>query len=148
MGEGFGIAVSYSMGGRWGSDPALPQLWHGLAAAAPTGPLAWELPYVAGKPLKRKQQQTPSRHPWRQRLLFQRQRQSFSSLNINEFHIHSCHIITSTYISPITQYYIFALKNHMYLKKIERKIIYIFIFIQRPPFLILISFLRSSIIFF
>ena len=31
---------------QWIKDPALLWLWHRLAAAAPTGPLAWELPYA------------------------------------------------------------------------------------------------------
>ena len=28
-------------------------LWHRLASVAPTGPLAWELPYAAGAAVKR-----------------------------------------------------------------------------------------------
>ena len=35
-------------------DLALLWLWHRLAATAPIQPLAWELPYFAHVPLKRK----------------------------------------------------------------------------------------------
>ena len=35
-------------------DPALLWLWHRTAAAAPTGPVAWEPPYATGAALKRK----------------------------------------------------------------------------------------------
>ena len=38
---------------RLGSDLALPWLWHRLAAAAPIGPLALELPYDSGTALKK-----------------------------------------------------------------------------------------------
>ena len=38
-----------------GSDPSFLWLWHRLAAAAPTGPLAWEVPYASGIALKTKQ---------------------------------------------------------------------------------------------
>ena len=50
---------------QWVKDPALwcrsqtwlgsgvASLWHLLAAAAPTGPLAWELPYAMGVALKK-----------------------------------------------------------------------------------------------
>ena len=34
-------------------DLALLWLWRGPAAAAPTGPLAWELPYAAGAALEK-----------------------------------------------------------------------------------------------
>ena len=55
--------MSCGVGRRLGSDPAWLWLWlwHGLAAAAPILPLAWELPYAAGvalKSRKKKQQQT------------------------------------------------------------------------------------------
>ena len=46
--------MSYSVGHRHGSDPVLLWLWCRLAAAAPTGPLAWEPPYVTGVALKNK----------------------------------------------------------------------------------------------
>ena len=48
--------MSCGVGHRHGSDPALLWLWHRLAAAAPTRPLAWELPYAAGVALKREKQ--------------------------------------------------------------------------------------------
>ena len=38
---------------RCGSDPVLLCLWYRLAATAPIGPLAWELPYAVGAALKR-----------------------------------------------------------------------------------------------
>ena len=37
---------------QWVKDPALLWLWCRPAAAAPIGPLAWELPYAAGVALK------------------------------------------------------------------------------------------------
>ena len=43
--EGSGIAVSCDVGDM---DPVLLWLWYRPAALAPTGPLAWKLPYVAG----------------------------------------------------------------------------------------------------
>ena len=47
-----GIAVSYGVGGRCGSDLALLWLWCRLVAIAPIRPLAWELPYAAGAALE------------------------------------------------------------------------------------------------
>ena len=44
--------MSYGVGCRHGSDPALPWLWHRPVATAPIGPLAWKLPYAAGEALK------------------------------------------------------------------------------------------------
>ena len=41
---------------RQGSDLALLWLWYGLAAAAPIGSLAWDLPYVTGEALKAKKE--------------------------------------------------------------------------------------------
>ena len=41
------------VGHRHSSDPLLPWLWPRPAVAAPTQPLAWELPYTAGVALKR-----------------------------------------------------------------------------------------------
>ena len=38
---------------QWVRDPVLLWLWYRTAAAAPTGPLAWELPYAVGSALKR-----------------------------------------------------------------------------------------------
>ena len=46
--------MSYGVGHRCGSDPVLLWLWCRPAAAAPIGPLAWELPHAAGVALKRK----------------------------------------------------------------------------------------------
>ena len=37
---------------QWVKDPALLWLWHGPAAVAPIGPLAWEPPYATGVALK------------------------------------------------------------------------------------------------
>ena len=45
--------MSCGVGRRRGSDPVLLWLWCRLAAVAPTGPLAWELPHAAGVALKR-----------------------------------------------------------------------------------------------
>ena len=52
MGEGSGVAVSYGVGRRRGSDPVLLWLWCRPAAVALIGPLAWELPHVVGVALK------------------------------------------------------------------------------------------------
>ena len=49
--------MTCGVGRRRGSDLALLWLWHRPAAAAPIGPLAWELPYAADAALKRKQKQ-------------------------------------------------------------------------------------------
>ena len=46
--KGFGIAMSYGVGCRHGSDPALLWLWRRPEATAPIRPLAWEPPYAAG----------------------------------------------------------------------------------------------------
>ena len=48
------LAMSYGIGQRHGSDPKLLWLWHRSAAIALIQPLAWELPYAAGAPLKSK----------------------------------------------------------------------------------------------
>ena len=47
--------MSCGVGGRRGSDLALPWLWCRPAAAAPIGSLAWEPPYASGAALKSKQ---------------------------------------------------------------------------------------------
>ena len=44
--------VSYGVGCRCGSDSELLWLWCRSAAAAPSQPLAWELPCAAGAALK------------------------------------------------------------------------------------------------
>ena len=46
--------VSWSVGGRRGSDLALLWLWYRSAATALFWPLAWELPYAMGMTLKSK----------------------------------------------------------------------------------------------
>ena len=53
--------MSYGVGGRHSSDPALLWLWHRLAAAAVIHPLAWELPYAAGAALKKKKRKKEKR---------------------------------------------------------------------------------------
>ena len=50
--KGATIATSHGVGCRRGSNLALLWLWHRLEAAAPIGPLAWELSYAVGKALK------------------------------------------------------------------------------------------------
>ena len=47
-----GMAVSYGIGHRHGSDPALLWPWRKLAAVALIRPLAWELPYASSAALK------------------------------------------------------------------------------------------------
>ena len=47
--------MSCGVGQRYGLDPELLWLWYRPAAAAPIGPLTWELPYVAGAALKSKE---------------------------------------------------------------------------------------------
>ena len=42
-------------------DPALLWLWHGLAAVALIGPLAWESPYATSVALKRKKKRNKQR---------------------------------------------------------------------------------------
>jgi len=54
VGQGSGIAVSYSVGHRCSLALALLWLWHRQAATALIQPLAWELPNAAGVALKRK----------------------------------------------------------------------------------------------
>ena len=44
--------MNYGIGHRHSSDPTLLWLW--LAAVAPIGPLAWELPYAVSEALKSK----------------------------------------------------------------------------------------------
>ena len=51
--KGSGIAVSYGVGCRRGSDPTWLWLWCRPVASAPTEPLAWEPPYAVGAALKR-----------------------------------------------------------------------------------------------
>ena len=49
-----GIAVSYGVDHRRGSDPALPWLWRRPVATAPIRPLAWEWPKKWQKDKKKK----------------------------------------------------------------------------------------------
>ena len=63
VGWGPGVPVSCDVGLRWGSHPALLWLRLWLAAIAPTRPLAWELPYVAGAVLKKSQKKKKSPPP-------------------------------------------------------------------------------------
>ena len=44
--------MSYGVGCRRGSDPALLWLWHRPVATALIRPLAWEPPYAVGVALK------------------------------------------------------------------------------------------------
>ena len=55
------VAVSCGVGHRHGSDPVWLWLWCRLAAAAPTGPLAWEPPYAVGSALKRQKKKKKKR---------------------------------------------------------------------------------------
>ena len=57
MGQGSGIAVSYGVGHRHGSDPVLLWLWCRLAATALIGPLVWEPPYATGEALEKTKRQ-------------------------------------------------------------------------------------------
>ena len=50
---GSGIAMSYGVGCRCGSDSTLLWLWSRPAAVAPIGPLVWEPPNATGAALKR-----------------------------------------------------------------------------------------------
>ena len=45
--------MSWGVGCRCGSDPALLWLWHRLAATALISPLAWKLPYALAVALKK-----------------------------------------------------------------------------------------------
>ena len=54
MGQGSGIAMSYSESHRRGLDRVLLWLWGRGAAVALVRPLAWELPYATGVALTRK----------------------------------------------------------------------------------------------
>ena len=52
--SGLKVALSRSVGHRWGLDPVLLWLWCTLAAAVPIPPPAWELPYAEGVALNLK----------------------------------------------------------------------------------------------
>ena len=51
--KGSSIAVSWGVGCRHGSDPALLWFWCRPAATAPIRPLAWEPPYAVGGALEK-----------------------------------------------------------------------------------------------
>ena len=53
MGYGSGVAMSFGVGRRRGSDLVLLWLWCRPAAAAPTGPLAWEPLYATSAALEK-----------------------------------------------------------------------------------------------
>ena len=53
--------MSCGVGRRCGSDLAWLWLWCRLAATAPIGALAWELPYATGAALKRQTTTTTTR---------------------------------------------------------------------------------------
>ena len=63
MGEGSGIAVSYGVGRRCSSDPALLWLWCRLVATAPIRPLAWESPCATGAALEKAKRKKKEVHP-------------------------------------------------------------------------------------
>ena len=52
-----GVAMSYDVGHRRGSDPALLWLWRRLAATATIRPLAWEPLYAEGAALEKAKSQ-------------------------------------------------------------------------------------------
>ena len=56
------LAMSYGVGCRHGSDPALLWLWCRLTAAAPIQRLAWELPHATGSVLQSKKTKTKKYH--------------------------------------------------------------------------------------
>ena len=49
--------MSYDVGHRCSSDPALPWLWHRKVATAPIRPLAWELPCAEEAALEKAKRQ-------------------------------------------------------------------------------------------
>ena len=53
VGQGFGVVLSWGVGGRRGSDPTLLWLWHRLGSYSSDKPLAWEPPYAAGAALEK-----------------------------------------------------------------------------------------------
>ena len=76
--------MSYGVGCRRGSDPALLWLWHRPAAAAPIRPLAWGPPYAAGVDLKKqKTKKTKTKQNKKQQ---QKKLESISSGTRQEFY--------------------------------------------------------------
>ena len=63
MGQGSGIAVSYGVGHRRGSDLVLLWLWHRPTAVAVIGPLTWEHPYAVGASSKEQKKQKTKTKP-------------------------------------------------------------------------------------
>ena len=63
------LAASWGLHHRCGSDLILPWQWCRPAAAAPTWPLAQELPYAAGMTLKREKKSVTSKWFGRLRIL-------------------------------------------------------------------------------
>ena len=61
MGEESSVAVSCGVGHRRSLDLMLLWLW--LAAVAPIGPLAWELPHATSAALKRKKKKKKNKKP-------------------------------------------------------------------------------------
>ena len=56
MGLGSGVARSYGVGRRSGSEPELLRLWCQPAAVTPIRALAWEFPYATSAALNPPQQ--------------------------------------------------------------------------------------------
>ena len=61
VGQEYGVAMSCGIGHKCYSDPTLLWLWCRPAAAAPIRPLAWELLYASGVPLKSKKKKKKER---------------------------------------------------------------------------------------
>jgi len=57
VGKGSGVAMSYGVGCRRGSDPVLLWLWRRPTAVAPIPPLAWEPPYAESAKKKNKKRE-------------------------------------------------------------------------------------------
>ena len=55
--------MSYGVGRRRASDPALLRLWCRPAATAPIRPLAWEPPYAMGAALEKTKRQKKKLSP-------------------------------------------------------------------------------------
>ena len=61
MGKGSGVAASYGIGHRCGSDPVLPRLWCRPAAVALIQPLLQKLPNTIDAVVKAKQRREEKR---------------------------------------------------------------------------------------
>ena len=74
--------MSCGVGHICGLDLVLLWLWYRQAAAAPIGPVAWELPYAAGVALKgKKQTNNAPPHPKQCEAFY-----FFSNLEVNHIH--------------------------------------------------------------